>query len=140
MPAISDQDMSAYLAEQSRLHLRQFNSMSALHEIYTYITKYKDEVSPPSFRTPCPLPCPAPHLPLMAPPHQLLPWLRVSCAPTLTPVHLHWAHSRLGSACSPWHSPGSDGEPWSWMAVFCRVLLVIRPWPLCALHKGSWGL
>uniref|UniRef100_A0A8C7ZH80 Plexin-A1 n=1 Tax=Oryzias sinensis TaxID=183150 RepID=A0A8C7ZH80_9TELE len=45
MPAISDQDMSAYLAEQSRLHLSQFNSMSALHEIYTYIIKYKDEVS-----------------------------------------------------------------------------------------------
>lgn len=51
MPAISDQDMSAYLAEQSRLHLDQFNSMSALHEIYSYITKYKDEVrhyTPPS--------------------------------------------------------------------------------------------
>lgn len=45
MPAISDQDMSAYLAEQSRLHLSQFNSMSALHEIFSYITKYKDEVS-----------------------------------------------------------------------------------------------
>lgn len=37
--------MSAYLAEQSRLHLSQFNSMSALHEIYSYIIKYKDEVS-----------------------------------------------------------------------------------------------
>lgn len=47
MPAISDQDMSAYLAEQSRLHLSQFNSMSALHEIYSYIIKYKDEVSSP---------------------------------------------------------------------------------------------
>lgn len=46
MPAISDQDMSAYLAEQSRLHLSQFNSMSALHEIYSYIAKYKDEVRP----------------------------------------------------------------------------------------------
>uniref|UniRef100_A0AAR2LII8 Plexin-A1 n=1 Tax=Pygocentrus nattereri TaxID=42514 RepID=A0AAR2LII8_PYGNA len=44
MPAISDQDMSAYLAEQSRLHLNQFNSMSALHEIYSYIIKYKDEI------------------------------------------------------------------------------------------------
>uniref|UniRef100_A0A8C6UB36 Plexin-A1 n=1 Tax=Neogobius melanostomus TaxID=47308 RepID=A0A8C6UB36_9GOBI len=44
MPAISDQDMSAYLAEQSRLHLSQFNSMSALHEIYSYIVKYKDEL------------------------------------------------------------------------------------------------
>ncbi|XP_053704839.1 plexin-A1-like isoform X2 [Synchiropus splendidus] len=44
MPAISDQDMSAYLAEQSRLHLSQFNSMSALHEIYSYIVKYKEEI------------------------------------------------------------------------------------------------
>ncbi|KAK2888766.1 hypothetical protein Q8A67_014141 [Cirrhinus molitorella] len=44
LPAISDQDMSAYLAEQSRLHLSQFNSMSALHEIFSYITKYKDEI------------------------------------------------------------------------------------------------
>ncbi|KAG7271133.1 hypothetical protein CRUP_020010 [Coryphaenoides rupestris] len=44
MSAISDQDMSAYLAEQSRLHLNQFNSMSALHEIYSYIVKYKDEI------------------------------------------------------------------------------------------------
>uniref|UniRef100_A0A669DWD5 Plexin-A1 n=1 Tax=Oreochromis niloticus TaxID=8128 RepID=A0A669DWD5_ORENI len=44
MPAISDQDMSAYLAEQSRLHANQFNSMSALHEIYSYIIKYKDEI------------------------------------------------------------------------------------------------
>ncbi|MEE6502137.1 hypothetical protein FKM82_004421 [Ascaphus truei] len=45
MSVISDQDMSAYLAEQSRLHLSQFNSMSALHEIYSYITKYRDEVT-----------------------------------------------------------------------------------------------
>uniref|UniRef100_A0A674NMX2 Plexin A1b n=1 Tax=Takifugu rubripes TaxID=31033 RepID=A0A674NMX2_TAKRU len=44
MSAISDQDMSAYLAEQSRLHVNQFNSMSALHEIYSYIVKYKDEI------------------------------------------------------------------------------------------------
>lgn len=53
MPAISDQDMSAYLAEQSRLHLSQFNSMSALHEIYSYITKYKDEVSVSPEADPC---------------------------------------------------------------------------------------
>lgn len=52
MSAISDQDMSAYLAEQSRLHVNQFNSMSALHEIYSYIVKYKDEVR----RTPPPSP------------------------------------------------------------------------------------
>lgn len=56
MPAISDQDMSAYLAEQSRLHLSQFNSMSALHEIYSYITKYKDEVSTHTGHWPHPRP------------------------------------------------------------------------------------
>ncbi|KAJ8257312.1 hypothetical protein GJAV_G00184240 [Gymnothorax javanicus] len=44
MPVISDQDMSAYLAEQSRLHLSQFNRMSALLEIYSYIAKYKTEI------------------------------------------------------------------------------------------------
>ena len=36
-PAISYQDTSAYLT----LDLSQFNSMSVLHEIYSYITKYK---------------------------------------------------------------------------------------------------
>lgn len=73
MPAISDQDMSAYLAEQSRLHLSHFNSMSALHEIYSYIAKYKDEVGmragPPHCPAqpctgPCCLPCPASLSPL----------------------------------------------------------------------------
>lgn len=62
MPAISDQDMSAYLAEQSRLHLSQFNSMSALHEIYSYITKYKDEVSVVMSSTVC---CVTPPPPLL---------------------------------------------------------------------------
>ena len=80
MPAISDQDMSAYLAEQSRLHLSQFNSMSALHEIYSYITKYKDEVSmctrphpqPPVPHPPGPDPCQAPTPRSLGPP--LLRW------------------------------------------------------------------
>lgn len=54
MSAISDQDMSAYLAEQSRLHVNQFNSMSALHEIYSYIVKYKDEVRTPPLGRPPP--------------------------------------------------------------------------------------
>lgn len=44
MPAISDQDMNAYLAEQSRMHMNEFNSMSSLSEIYSYIGKYTEEV------------------------------------------------------------------------------------------------
>lgn len=35
MPAISDQDMNAYLAEQSRMHMNEFNTMSALSEIFS---------------------------------------------------------------------------------------------------------
>uniref|UniRef100_A0A674IUP0 Plexin-A4 n=1 Tax=Terrapene triunguis TaxID=2587831 RepID=A0A674IUP0_9SAUR len=45
MPAISDQDMNAYLAEQSRMHMNEFNTMSALSEIYSYVGKYSEEVS-----------------------------------------------------------------------------------------------
>ena len=45
LPAISDQDMSAYLAEQARLHSNEFNVLSALHEIYAYVSKYSQEVS-----------------------------------------------------------------------------------------------
>ncbi|TTG93067.1 Plexin-A4 [Bagarius yarrelli] len=44
MPAISDQDMNAYLAEQSRMHMNEFNSMSSLSEIYSYVGKYAEEV------------------------------------------------------------------------------------------------
>uniref|UniRef100_A0A8C5NCD7 Plexin-A2 n=1 Tax=Gouania willdenowi TaxID=441366 RepID=A0A8C5NCD7_GOUWI len=44
LPAISDQDMNAYLAEQARLHSSEFNVLSALHEIYTYVNKYSHEV------------------------------------------------------------------------------------------------
>lgn len=44
MPAISDQDMNAYLAEQSRMHMNEFNSMSSLGEIYSYVGKYTEEV------------------------------------------------------------------------------------------------
>lgn len=46
MPAISDQDMNAYLAEQSRMHMNEFNTMSALSEIFSYVSKYSEEVSP----------------------------------------------------------------------------------------------
>ena len=48
MPAISDQDMNAYLAEQSRMHLNEFNSMSSLCEIYSYVGKYAEEVTTPA--------------------------------------------------------------------------------------------
>ncbi|KAJ3612421.1 hypothetical protein NHX12_020697 [Muraenolepis orangiensis] len=43
MPAISDQDMNAYLAEQSRMHMSEFNTMSSLSEIYSYVGKYAEE-------------------------------------------------------------------------------------------------
>ncbi|CAL8402039.1 unnamed protein product, partial [Arctogadus glacialis] len=45
LPAISDQDMNAYLAEQARLHSQEFNVLSALHEIYAYISKYSQEIT-----------------------------------------------------------------------------------------------
>ncbi|XP_073679871.1 plexin-A2 [Garra rufa] len=44
LPAISDQDMNAYLAEQARLHSNEFNMLSALNEIYSYISKYSEEI------------------------------------------------------------------------------------------------
>lgn len=44
LPAISDQDMNAYLAEQARLHSTEFNMLSALNEIYSYVSKYSEEV------------------------------------------------------------------------------------------------
>lgn len=47
LPAISDQDMNAYLAEQSRLHSVEFNMLSALNEIYSYVSKYSEEVGVP---------------------------------------------------------------------------------------------
>uniref|UniRef100_A0A8C4TUV8 Plexin-A2 n=3 Tax=Neoaves TaxID=3078114 RepID=A0A8C4TUV8_FALTI len=47
LPAISDQDMNAYLAEQSRLHAVEFNMLSALNEIYSYVSKYSEEVGVP---------------------------------------------------------------------------------------------
>ncbi|XP_063811395.1 plexin-A2 isoform X1 [Pseudophryne corroboree] len=44
LPAISDQDMNAYLAEQSRMHASEFNMLSALNEIYSYVSKYSVEL------------------------------------------------------------------------------------------------
>uniref|UniRef100_A0A8C9VTK0 Plexin A2 n=1 Tax=Scleropages formosus TaxID=113540 RepID=A0A8C9VTK0_SCLFO len=45
LPAISDQDMNAYLAEQARLHSSEFNMLSALNEIYSYVSKYSQEIT-----------------------------------------------------------------------------------------------
>lgn len=39
--------MNAYLAEQSRLHSVEFNMLSALNEIYSYVSKYSEEVGVP---------------------------------------------------------------------------------------------
>jgi len=44
MPVISDQDMNAMLAEESRLHSNEFNLNSALHELYTYAVKYNEQL------------------------------------------------------------------------------------------------
>ncbi|XP_040143115.1 plexin-A3 isoform X4 [Ictidomys tridecemlineatus] len=44
MASISDQDMDAYLVEQSRLHASDFNVLSALSELYFYVTKYRQEI------------------------------------------------------------------------------------------------
>jgi len=52
LPAISDQDMNAYLAEQARLHSTEFNMLSALNEIYSYVSKYSEEVSEICSHTP----------------------------------------------------------------------------------------
>ncbi|XP_046596582.1 plexin-A4 isoform X1 [Neodiprion lecontei] len=44
MPAISDQDMNAMLAEESRLHSTEFNTNCALYELYTYAVKYNEQL------------------------------------------------------------------------------------------------
>jgi plexin A len=45
MPAISDQDMAAMLAEESRLHDNDFCVQGALYELYQFASKYHTEVS-----------------------------------------------------------------------------------------------
>ncbi|KAM7341328.1 plexin A [Cochliomyia hominivorax] len=45
MPPISDQDMNAMLAEESRLHTSEFNTNCALHELYTYVVKYNEQLT-----------------------------------------------------------------------------------------------
>ncbi|XP_076331027.1 plexin-A2-like isoform X2 [Tachypleus tridentatus] len=44
MPAISDQDMNAMLAEESRQHAHEFNTNVALHHLYSYAVKYNDQL------------------------------------------------------------------------------------------------
>ncbi|ESO84358.1 hypothetical protein LOTGIDRAFT_168803 [Lottia gigantea] len=44
MPAISDQDMTAMLTEESRLHNQEFNTNAALYELYKYVNKYYPEL------------------------------------------------------------------------------------------------
>lgn len=44
MPAISDQDMNAMLAEESRLHCSEFNTNCALFELYNYASKYNEQL------------------------------------------------------------------------------------------------
>ncbi|KAH8398904.1 hypothetical protein KR222_005983, partial [Zaprionus bogoriensis] len=45
MPSISDQDMNAMLAEESRLHTTEFNTNCALHELYTFAVKYNEQLT-----------------------------------------------------------------------------------------------
>uniref|UniRef100_A0A1A9VAI8 Sema domain-containing protein n=1 Tax=Glossina austeni TaxID=7395 RepID=A0A1A9VAI8_GLOAU len=45
MPPISDQDMNAMFAEESRLHTTEFNTNCALHELYTYAVKYNEQLT-----------------------------------------------------------------------------------------------
>ncbi|UYV69642.1 PlexA [Cordylochernes scorpioides] len=44
MSAISDQDMNAMLAEESRLHAHEFNTNVALYDLYSYAIKYNDQL------------------------------------------------------------------------------------------------
>ncbi|XP_063875423.1 plexin-A1-like isoform X1 [Scylla paramamosain] len=44
MQPISDQDMNAMLAEESRMHTTEFNSLAALAELYNYAFKYSDQL------------------------------------------------------------------------------------------------
>ncbi|XP_061470157.1 plexin-A3 isoform X1 [Rhineura floridana] len=44
MASISDQDMDAYLVEQSRQHAGEFNTLGALGELYSYVGRYHDEI------------------------------------------------------------------------------------------------
>ena len=120
MPAISDQDMNAYLAEQSRMHMNEFNTMSALSEIFSYVGKYSEEVSPA-------LPCPA--LPCSGAPGEGLgrdpdipAWSSFS-AQEHHPRHLH--HPLLpGETLSP-RTGGLCSKDWDARNVpFCKFYII----------------
>ncbi|XP_050411553.1 plexin-A4 isoform X3 [Patella vulgata] len=44
MPAISDQDMTAMLTDESRVHQQEFNTNAALYELYKYVLKNYNEL------------------------------------------------------------------------------------------------
>uniref|UniRef100_A0A8C4NK64 Sema domain-containing protein n=1 Tax=Eptatretus burgeri TaxID=7764 RepID=A0A8C4NK64_EPTBU len=44
MIPVSDQEMNTMLAEESRAHSHELNSIVALHELYKYVIKYYDEI------------------------------------------------------------------------------------------------
>ncbi|KRX43850.1 Plexin-A4 [Trichinella murrelli] len=44
LPVISDQDMNAFLVEESRQQLTEFNVLGALQELYKYVNQYKDQL------------------------------------------------------------------------------------------------
>lgn len=44
MPAISDQDMTALLTDESRQHADDFNTTAALYELYKYIQQYYEDI------------------------------------------------------------------------------------------------
>ncbi|CAG2189704.1 PLXNA [Mytilus edulis] len=45
MPAVSDQDLNAYLAEVSRMSTNYFTKDNALFELYSYVQKYSNEIN-----------------------------------------------------------------------------------------------
>ncbi|KAH3827947.1 hypothetical protein DPMN_129893 [Dreissena polymorpha] len=44
MPAISDQDITAMMNEESRSHSEEFNTSAALYELYKYVEAYNDDL------------------------------------------------------------------------------------------------
>ncbi|XP_003370535.1 putative IPT/TIG domain protein, partial [Trichinella spiralis] len=44
LPVISDQDMNAFLVEESRQQLTEFNVLGALQELYKYVNQYKEQL------------------------------------------------------------------------------------------------
>uniref|UniRef100_A0A183IWQ4 Sema domain-containing protein n=1 Tax=Soboliphyme baturini TaxID=241478 RepID=A0A183IWQ4_9BILA len=44
LPTVSDQDMNAFLVEQSRQYYGEFNVLPALNELYVYVDQHKDQI------------------------------------------------------------------------------------------------